>query len=516
MPRADRIARHAPAGQTPWYYAEKLHIVPPSPGFRDHRYEHVNYVSTRGKAPPLSFDATLLSGLASDGGLYLPESYPRLSDDAIAELAGRPYSQVADAIISPYAAGVITPADLRAMIDAACAVFRHKAVAPLVQIDANLFVLELFHGPTLAFKDLAMQLLARLIDHALEAKGERATIIGATSGDTGAAAIQAFAGLPRVDIVILYPHGRVSDVQRRQMTTVDAPNVHAVAIEGTFDDAQAAVKALFGDQRLCADLRLCGVNSINIARILAQIVYYVTSATALGAPRRDVSFVVPTGNFGDIFAGWIAKRMGLSIEKLVIATNANDILQRAISTGRYELAEVAATQSPSMDIQVSSNFERLLFEAYGRDGDAVAALMAELGRSRAFAIARDPLDRMRAEFAAFSTDEAETTREIARTWRESAYIADPHTAVGLSAARRAQAQRPATPHIVLGTAHPAKFPAAIEQAIGQAPALPEPLVSIHEKKEKIAILPNDLRTIERFIRERARAGGATASSRAAS
>lgn len=477
----------------------------------------MKYVSTRGKAPPLSFDATLLSGLAADGGLYLPESYPRLGDATLAALAGQPYAEVAEAVLTPYADGTIATPALRAMIAAACAAFRHKAVAPLVQIDANLFVLELFHGPTLAFKDLAMQLLARMIDHELAKKGERATIIGATSGDTGAAAIEAFAGLPRVDVFILFPQGRVSEVQRRQMTTVAAPNVHAVAIEGTFDDAQACIKALFADPRRCAELRLCGVNSINIARILAQIVYYVTSATALGAPRRDVSFVVPTGNFGDIFAGFIAKRMGVSIETLVIATNANDILRRTLATGRYAPAEVAATQSPSMDIQVSSNFERLLFEAYGRDGTAVAGLLADLARAGGFGIEPGPLEAIRAEFAAYTTDEAATTQEIARTFREAGYIADPHTAVGLAAARRAQAQRPATPHIVLGTAHPAKFPAAIERAIGRAPALPEPLAGLDEKTETYTTLPNDLSVIETFIRSRAQAAaGPRAAARAAS
>jgi threonine synthase len=477
------------------------------------------YVSTRGKAPPLSFEESLLAGLAADGGLYLPQSYPVLSDAAIAGLAGRPYADIAEAIVSPYVEGAVTPAALRAMIDAAYAGFRHAAVAPLVQIDADLFVLELFHGPTLAFKDLAMQLLARLIDHALAARGERATIIGATSGDTGAAAIEAFAGLPRVDVFILYPHGRVSEVQRRQMTTVAAENIHVIAVEGTFDDAQASVKALFGDARLCADLRLSGVNSINVARILAQIVYYFTSATALGAPRRAVSFVVPTGNFGDIFAGWIAKRMGLPIERLVIATNANDILQRTLATGCYELAEVAATQSPSMDIQVSSNFERLLFEAYDRDAGAVTRHMAELCQSRSFVIGQSALATIRAEFDAVRADEAQTTREIARTFAESAYLADPHTAVGIFAARRAQAKRPGTPHIVLGTAHPAKFPDAIVRAVGVRPALPEPLAAIYDKPEKVTILPNDLPTIARFLQARAKPAGAapaSATGRAAS
>jgi threonine synthase len=469
----------------------------------------VKYVSTRGKAPLLPFDATLLSGLAPDGGLYLPETFSTPGAAAFARLAGRPYAEVAEAILSPYATGAVSEASLRAMLGAMVAAFRHTAVAPLAQIDTDLFVLELFHGPTLAFKDLAMQLLARLIDHALAARGERATIIGATSGDTGAAAIEAFAGLARVDVFILFPQGRVSEVQRRQMTTVDAPNIHTLALEGTFDDAQACVKALFGDARLCADLHLCGVNSINIARILAQIVYYVTSATTLGAPHRNVTFVVPTGNFGDIFAGWIAKKSGLSIERLVIATNANDILRRVLETGRYEVAEVAATQSPSMDIQVSSNFERLLFEAYDRDGAAIANLMGELARSRSFTIAPEPLARIRSEFEAFTTDEVETTREIARTFADSAYLADPHTAVGIAAARRARAQRPATPHVVLGTAHPAKFPDAIERAIGRRPALPEAVAAIYEKKERFAIIPNDLAAIERLIRERAMAGRGT-------
>ncbi|WOJ88228.1 threonine synthase [Methylocapsa polymorpha] len=464
----------------------------------------MKYISTRGESPPLSFTETLLAGLAQDGGLYLPEAYPCFSQDEIARLAGKPYADVALAVIAPFVAGEIEAGALRRMIEAAYAGFRHPAVAPLAQIDSNIFALELFHGPTLAFKDVAMQLLARLIDHALKARGQRATIVGATSGDTGAAAIEAFRGLDQVDVFILYPHGRVSDVQRRQMTTVDADNVHAIAIEGNFDDAQACIKALFNHKTLRDELGLCGVNSINWARIVAQTVYYFTSAAVLGGPRRPISFATPTGNFGDILAGWIAKRMGLPIERLVIATNSNDILPRALASGTYALGGVHATQSPSMDIQVSSNFERLLFEAHGRDASALRGKMASLQQSGSFAIEKGPLDAIRAEFDAFSVSEAETTQEIARTWRESGYLVDPHTAVGLSAARLTHAREPETPIVALGTAHPAKFPDAIEIATGARPRLPGHLADLFDKEEHFSILPNDQREIERFIQARAR------------
>ncbi len=472
----------------------------------------MKYISTRGEAPPLSFTETLLAGLARDGGLYLPEAYPSLGRDEIAGLAGKPYADVALAVMSPFVSGEIEPKALKAMIESAYAGFRHPAVAPLAQINSNLFALELFHGPTLAFKDVAMQLLARLIDHALKARGQRATIVGATSGDTGAAAIEAFRGLDQVDVFILYPHGRVSDVQRRQMTTVAADNIHAIALEGNFDDAQACIKALFNHKSLRDELGLCGVNSINWARILAQIVYYFTSAAVLGGPHRPVSFATPTGNFGDIFAGWIAKRMGLPIDRLVIATNANDILPRALAGGTYALNGVQATQSPSMDIQVSSNFERLLFEACGRDAGALRGKMASLQQSGAFAIEPAPLDAIRGEFDAFSVGEAETTQEIARTWRDSAYLVDPHTAVGLRAARLAQARAPQTPLIVLATAHPAKFPDAIERAIGARPSLPGCLAGLLDRQEHFSILPNDQGEVERFIRARARRASKKAAS----
>lgn len=466
----------------------------------------MKYISTRGEAPSLSFTETLLAGLAPDGGLYLPEAYPRLEPETIAGFAGKPYRDVAEAIIAPFIGGEIEAKALRTMIESAYASFRHPATAPLAQIDVNLFALELFHGPTLAFKDIAMQLLARLIDHALAACGRRATIIGATSGDTGAAAIEAFCGLPQVDVFILYPHGRVSETQRRQMTTAGAANVHTIAIEGTFDDAQACVKAMFNHAALRDELGLCGVNSINWARILAQTVYYFTSAAALGGPRRPVSFAVPTGNFGDIFAGWIAKRMGLPIDRLIIATNANDILPRALASGAYALREVEATQSPSMDIQVSSNFERLLFEALGRDASALGRLMAKLRQSRVFTIPDDALALIRSEFDGCSVSEAETSEEIARTWKESGYLADPHTAIGLRAARAATASSPV---IALGTAHPAKFPDAIERATGARPSLPGRLADLFERRETYSVLPNDQKEIERFIRERARAAASS-------
>ncbi|WPP05115.1 threonine synthase [Methylocella tundrae] len=461
----------------------------------------MKYISTRGEAAPLSFTQTLLAGLAPDGGLYLPQDYPRLSQEEIADFAGRSYAEVAEAVISPYVADEIAAPALRGMIEAAYASFRHPAIAPLAQLDDNLFTLELFHGPTLAFKDLAMQLLARLVEHALHARGQRATIVGATSGDTGAAAIEAFSGLRQVDVFILYPHGRVSEVQRRQMTTVGADNIHAIAIEGSFDDAQAAVKALFNNPPLREKLNLCGVNSINWARILAQTVYYFTSAVALGAPYRPVSFVTPTGNFGDVFAGWIAKRMGLPVDRLVIATNSNDILPRALASGAYALGEVRPTQSPSMDIQVSSNFERLLFEAYGRDAPTIRAKMAQLAQSRSFDIDADALNAIRADFDAFSVSEAQTSQEIARLWREARYLCDPHSAVGVSAARREALSRGArTPLVVLGTAHAAKFPDAIEAATGLRPELPPHLAGLMERPEHFSVLPNDQGEIERFIR----------------
>jgi len=464
----------------------------------------VLHVSTRGEAPAISFTDALLAGLARDGGLYVPECWPALSRDAIAAFAGSRYAEVAKAVMGALVDGEIAAPDLARMIAAAYAPFRHPSVAPLVQIGDNLFVLELFHGPTLAFKDVAMRLLAQLMDHALKARGGRATIVGATSGDTGSAAVDAFTGLDQVDVFILYPHGRVSDVQRRQTTTVDAANVQAIAVDGTFDDCQALVKAMFNHAGFRDALQLSGVNSINWARIAAQTVYYFTAAVALGAPHRPVSFSVPTGNFGDVLAGFVAKRMGLPVERLMVATNANDILDRALTSGRYEIRGVTPTTSPSMDIQVSSNFERLLFEANDRDAAAVRGLMAGLSQSRSFAIAPEPLARIRRDFASAAVDEETVAQEMRRTYAAAGYLLDPHTAVGVHAGRALIDDDPRTPVIALSTAHPAKFPDAVERATGVRPALPPHLAELMDRPERFARLANDQAAVERFIRERAR------------
>lgn len=463
------------------------------------------HVSTRGEAPALLFTDALMTGLASDGGLYWPESFPALAPAEIAAFAGRPYAEIAEDVLTRLSGGEFEPGALRRMTREAYAGFRHPATCPLVQLGDNLFVLELFHGPTLAFKDVAMQLLGRLMDHVLEARGQRATIVGATSGDTGSAAIAAFEGSRRADVFILYPHGRVSEVQRRQMTTVAAPNVHALAVEGSFDDCQAIVKALFGREDFRTEMRLSGVNSINWARVAAQAVYYVTSAVVLGSPHRKVSFSVPTGNFGDVLAGWVAKRMGLPVAGLTIATNANDILVRALAGGRYEVTGVVPTTSPSMDIQVSSNFERLLFEAGGRDPAPVRAAMGSLGQSGAFAIDAGTLARIRSEFDAQAVDEAGVAAEIGRTSREAGYLLDPHTAIAVAAARSRLASEPGTPVIALSTAHPAKFPDAVEAASGIRPALPPHLADLLEREERLTVLPNDVEAVAAHLRREARA-----------
>ncbi|MFG1395709.1 threonine synthase [Roseixanthobacter pseudopolyaromaticivorans] len=461
------------------------------------------YVSTRGEAPPLSFADALLAGLARDGGLYVPETWPTISAEEIAELAGRPYAEVARRIISPFVAGAIPQQALDLMIEDAYRHFRHPATTPLVQIGPNRFVLELFHGPTLAFKDVAMQLLSRLMDHVLSARGARATIVGATSGDTGSAAIEAFRHSDAVDVFILYPHGRVSEVQRRQMTGVGAHNVHAIAVEGTFDDCQALVKGMFNHHGFRDRMALAGVNSINWARIVAQVVYYFYAATALGAPAREVSFVVPTGNFGDILAGWVAKRMGLPIRDLTIATNVNDILARTLESGRYEVRGVQPSSSPSMDIQISSNFERVLFEALNRDSAALRQLMASLTQSGAFTLPREAMATICGEFSAGRADEPETLATITRIYREADYVVDPHTAVALAVAGKVE-HNPRVPQVILSTAHPAKFPDVVEAATGKRPALPPHMADLMTRKEKTTILPNDLAAIESFISSHSR------------
>ena len=464
----------------------------------------MKYISTRGLAPALGFEDVLLAGLARDGGLYLPETWPTLEAQAIASLAGRPFPEVAVEVIHPFTGDAISRDELLGMAKSAYATFGHPAVTPLVQIGSNLWVLELFHGPTLAFKDVAMQLLARLMDHVLKRGGQRATIVGATSGDTGGAAIEAFRGSKAVDVVILYPAGRVSDVQRRMMTTPRESNVHAVAIEGTFDDCQALVKGMFNDHAFRDRMRLAGVNSINWARIVAQVTYYFVAAVALGAPHRPVSFSVPTGNFGDIFAGYVARQMGLPIERLVIGSNVNDILPRTVATGVYEKRGVTATTSPSMDIEVSSNFERYLFEAQGRDAALIRGQMSALAQSGRFEV-KGGSELLARDFSAASASEADVADAIRRVRQTSGYLAEPHTACGIIAADRCLPAGGA-PQIVLATAHPAKFPDTMEAILGERPGLPPRLASLMTDEERSALLPNDLAAVERFVEERAGAG----------
>jgi threonine synthase len=464
----------------------------------------VRYVSTRGEAPPLGFMDVTLAGLARDGGLYVPESWPHLSTETIASFAGKPYADVAVEVIRPFVGDTISEADLSRLAREAYGTFRHPAVAPIAQFGAGTFLLELFHGPTLAFKDVAMQLLARLMDHALAARGERSTIVVATSGDTGGAAVEAFRGRERADLFVLFPQGRVSDVQRRMMTTANDNNVHAIEVEGTFDDCQALVKGLFNHHAFRDRVRLSGVNSINWARIVAQVVYYFTAAATLGAPRREVSFTVPTGNFGDIFAGYVATRMGLPIDRLVIATNVNDILARTLATGIYDVRDVVATSSPSMDIQVSSNFERLLFEATDRDAAAVRAMMASLAQSGRFSLSSEALSRIRTLFNADRADEGETAATIRTTLHETSRLVDPHTAVALAVAEK-ETRDPAVPMVVLGTAHPAKFPDAVEAACGVRPGLPDWLSDLPERPERATAMPVDQSAIEKFILAASRA-----------
>jgi threonine synthase len=462
----------------------------------------VKYISTRGEAPVLGFDDVLLTGLARDGGLYLPESWPRISETELKALRGKPFADVAVDIISRFTGETIPRAELQRMADDAYAGFGHPAVTPLVQIGPSRWVLELFHGPTLAFKDVAMQLLARMMDHVLAERNETAMIVGATSGDTGGAAIEAFRSSERAKVMILYPHGRVSDVQRRMMTTPTEASVSTLAVDGTFDDCQALVKAMFNDFAFRDAVRLSGVNSINWARIVAQTTYYFTAALALGAPDRKVSFVVPTGNFGDIFAGYVAKTMGLPIERLIIASNDNDILPRTVATGIYEKRGVMATTSPSMDIQVSSNFERYLFEAQGRDAARVRGQMASLSQSGRFDVG-EALDTLRADFDAAGASEAQVADAINEIRSATGYLLEPHTACAIKAADAVSAAvgETATPMIVLATAHPAKFPDAMRAITGEDAPLPPRLAHLLTDPERTTPIENDLHAVERAIAE---------------
>ncbi len=459
----------------------------------------MRYISTRGKAPELSFEEAMLTGLARDGGLYVPATVPVMSKGDIAVLAGLPYEEIAFRVMRPFVEGSFTDQEFADIIARAYDGFGHDARAPLVQLGPNHFLLELFHGPTLAFKDFAMQLIGQLFQSALAKRGERVTIVGATSGDTGSAAIEAFRGLDAVDVFIMYPHGRVSDVQRRQMTTPVESNVHALAVHGDFDDCQARLKDMFNDFEFRDRVKLAGVNSINWGRVLAQVVYYFSAATALGAPHRSVSFTVPTGNFGDIFAGYIARKMGLPIDRLVIATNQNDILHRTLQTGAYSTKGVTPSISPSMDIQVSSNFERVLFDAYGRDGGAVAQVMDELKTGGEFTISQGAIDMLRETFVSGRASEQETMAKIKDMLARTGEVLCPHSAVAVKVAEENLGDEPM---ITLATAHPAKFPAAVEEACGIHPPLPTRMGDLFEREERFTEVDNDLDALTKLISDR--------------
>ncbi len=459
----------------------------------------MQYVSTRGTAPALNFEEAMLTGLARDGGLYVPASVPVLDPAQIAAMAGQTYEQIAFTVMRPFIGDTFDDATFRKLIAAAYAGFAHPVRAPLVQIAPNHFLLELFHGPTLAFKDFAMQLIGQMFQASLTRSGNRITIVGATSGDTGSAAIEAFRGLKNVDVFILFPHGRISEVQRRQMTTPTESNVHALAMDGDFDDCQAVLKDMFNDFAFRDDVQLAGVNSINWGRVLAQVVYYFSAAVSLGAPLRKVSFAVPTGNFGDIFAGYIARQMGLPIDRLIVATNQNDILHRTLTTGEQRKEGVKASISPSMDIQVSSNFERALFDAYGRDGAVVAAQMDDLKSKGAFTISQGAIQLLRETFVSGRAFEAETKAMIKRQAATTGEILCPHTAVAVHVAEQ---HLGSTPMVTLATAHPAKFPDAVEQACGIRPALPPRMADLFDRPERLSRVPHDLPKLQSFIRER--------------
>ncbi|MBT3466123.1 MAG: threonine synthase [Rhodobacteraceae bacterium] len=457
----------------------------------------MKYISTRGQAPELTFEDAMLTGLARDGGLYVPETIPKLSTDDIKAMAGKSYEEIAFQVMRPFVGDTFSDDDFKGIIERAYKDFGHAARAPLVQLDHGHYLLELFHGPTLAFKDFAMQLIGQLFQTALSRRNERVTIVGATSGDTGSAAIEAFRGLENVDVFIMYPHGRISEVQRRQMTTPSETNVHALAMDGDFDDCQARLKDMFNDFEFRDGVRLAGVNSINWARVLAQVVYYFSSAVSVGAPDRKVSFTVPTGNFGDIFAGYIAKRMGLPIDRLVVATNQNDILHRCLSGQGYYKGETSPSISPSMDIQVSSNFERALFDAYDRDGNAVSKLMDEL-KQGGFDVNQGAMEVLQSHFDSGRASEEETSSTITETLKSSGELLCPHSAIGVKVANDKPASE--TPMITLATAHPAKFPDAVEAASGIRPPLPERMADLYERDERVTRIANNLDALKDHIK----------------
>mgnify|MGYP000381405503 FL=1 len=458
----------------------------------------MKYVSTRGKAPDLNFEEAMITGLARDGGLYVPEEYPTLSSQQISSFSTKSYEEVAFEIMKPFVGDTFSDDEFKRIIKSAYAGFSHKAKCPMVQLSENHFLLELFHGPTLAFKDVAMQLIGQMFEVALKRRGEKVTIVGATSGDTGSAAMEAFKGLDSVDLFIMYPHGRVSEVQRRQMTTPKEANVHALAVDGDFDTCQALLKDMFNDFDFRDEVRLAGVNSINWARVLAQVVYYFTSAVALGAPNRKISFSVPTGNFGDIFAGYVAKRMGLPIDRLIIATNQNDILHRTVKTGNHTKSGVKPSISPSMDIQVSSNFERLIFDLYNRDGDKVSELFDALKSKGTFTLSIEANKKLNDEFDSGCCSDIETSQAIKKYHNSMGEILCPHSAIGVSVSEEYMNE---TPIITLATAHPAKFPDAVEKACGIIPNLPPHMADLYVRDERMTRVSGDLNTLEAIIRK---------------
>jgi threonine synthase len=458
----------------------------------------MDYISTRGSAPALDFAGATLAGLASDGGLYVPSAWPSFTAAEIAAMAGLPYAELAQRIMQPFVGDSLTPDKLLELTRTAYGRFAHAAVTPLGQFDEQHWLLELFHGPTLAFKDVALQLLGLLFEEFLARGDQNLTIVGATSGDTGSAAIDAVAGRAKVDIFMLHPSGRVSDVQRRQMTTVLAPNVHNIAIEGTFDDAQAMVKRMFNDPAMTGRFNIGAVNSINWARLMAQVVYYFAAGLQLGTPHRPIAFAVPTGNFGDVFAGYVAAKMGLPIARLIVATNVNDILHRALTTGDYAQGTVTPTAAPSMDIQVSSNFERLLFDAGGRDGKALAAQMAGFEASKAMQLTNAQREGAAALFSSARADSHEMSEVIRWAWENCGELIDPHTAIGFHAARTSGLPRE-VPVVTLATAHPAKFPDAVERATGQRPELPARVGDLFDREERCAELPGDYAAVVDYI-----------------
>jgi len=461
----------------------------------------MKYISTRGQVSAQSFEDVVLTGMASDGGLYVPEEIPQFSGDEIASWAKLPYNELAFKVIQPFVGNEIADHDLKDIIDRSYTNFRHTAIAPLIQLESNLWVMELFHGPTLAFKDFALQFLGNLFDHLLEKRNEKVVVMGATSGDTGSAAIEGCCRCKNIDLFILHPHNRVSDVQRRQMTTVLQSNVHNIALQGNFDDCQNIVKASFADQSfLPKGRKLAAVNSINWARIVAQVVYYFHASLSLGGPHRAISFSVPTGNFGDIFAGYIAKQMGLPIEQLVIATNANDVLHRCISNNDLSKQPLIHSLSPSMDIMISSNFERLLFDLYNRDGAAITNLMTAFNEGSA-SLKDSALIKARELFSSFCCDDKRVVEVIARVYEENEYLLDPHTATGIEAAQQVR-RRSTTPMVCLSTAHPAKFPEAVRKAgYPKDPELPDHMADLFEREERYTIKANDLKIIQQFVAE---------------